>query len=92
MILPGRLPLLGTVHDLDSVVRREGVHRLIVALPDRGVRLPAEQLVAAKLTGVTIEDAVAAYERLTGKVLLEELKLSTLVFAQGFNVRGAGGS
>jgi sugar transferase (PEP-CTERM system associated) len=84
--LPGRLPLLGTVHDLDSVVRREGVHRLIVALPDRGVRLPAEQLVAAKLTGVTVEDAVAAYERLTGKVLLEELKLSTLVFAQGFNV------
>jgi sugar transferase (PEP-CTERM system associated) len=84
--LPGRLPLLGTVHDLDSLVRREAVQRLIVALPDRGVSLPAEQLVAAKLTGVIVEDALAAYERLTGKVLLEELKLSTLVFAQGFNV------
>jgi exopolysaccharide biosynthesis polyprenyl glycosylphosphotransferase len=62
------------------------VQRLIVALPDRGVSMPAEQLVAAKLTGVIVEDALAAYERLTGKVLLEELKLSTLVFAQGFNV------
>ena len=65
---------------------REDVQRLIVALPDRGVRLPAKQLVAAKLNGVVIEDAVAAYERLTGRVLLETMKLSTLVFAQGFDV------
>jgi sugar transferase (PEP-CTERM system associated) len=84
--LPGHLPVLGEVSDLDSLVRRGGVQRMIVALPDRGVSLPAEQLVAAKLTGVIVEDAVAAYERLTGKVLLEEMKLSTLVFAQGFNV------
>ena len=84
--LPGRLPLLGTIRDLDQVVRREDVQRLIVALPDRGVRLPAKQLVAAKLNGVVIEDAVAAYERLTGRVLLETMKLSTLVFAQGFDV------
>jgi exopolysaccharide biosynthesis polyprenyl glycosylphosphotransferase len=42
--------------------------------------------VTAKLNGVVVEDAVAAYERLTGKVLLEALKLRTLVFAQGFNV------
>jgi sugar transferase (PEP-CTERM system associated) len=84
--LPARLPLLGALSDIDALVRREAVHRLIVALPDRGVSLPAEQLVSAKLAGVVVEDAVAAYERLTGKVLLEELKLSTLVFAQGFNV------
>jgi sugar transferase (PEP-CTERM system associated) len=84
--LPDGLPLLGSVRDLDALVRREGVHRLIVALPDRGIKLPTEQLVTAKLNGVVVEDAVAAYERLTGKVLLEALKLRTLVFAQGFNV------
>jgi sugar transferase (PEP-CTERM system associated) len=84
--LPGNLPLLGRLADIPQLVRRSGVHRILVALPDRGVGLPAEQLVAAKLSGVVVEDAAAAYERLTGKVLLEALKLSTLVFAQGFNV------
>ena len=87
--LPGRLPVLGTLGDIPSLVRRQGVRRLIVALPDRGVSLPAEQLVAAKLAGVVVEDAAAAYERLTGKVLLEAMKLSTLVFAQGFDVSRA---
>jgi sugar transferase (PEP-CTERM system associated) len=84
--LPAGLTVVGALPDIQSLVREHGVHRLIVALPDRGVGLPAEQLVAAKLMGVLVEDAGAAYERLTGKVLLEALKLRTLVFAQGFNV------
>jgi sugar transferase (PEP-CTERM system associated) len=79
-------PLLGTLAEIPAIVRRAGIHRLIVALPDRGVSLPAEQLVAAKMAGIVIEDAAAAYERLTGKVLLEAMKLRVLVFAQGFDV------
>jgi sugar transferase (PEP-CTERM system associated) len=84
--LPAGRPVVGRLEDIPHLVRRHDVTRILVAVPDRGVGLPAEQLVAAKLGGVVVEDAVVAYERLTGKVLLEGLKLSTLVFAQGFNV------
>lgn len=80
------LPVIGTVRDLEQLVQREDVRRLIVGLRDRGVGLPVDELVAAKISGVVIEEAESAYERLTGKVLLETMKLSTLVFAQGFNV------
>jgi sugar transferase (PEP-CTERM system associated) len=85
-MLPAGLPLVGRLSDIPRLVRRHDLHRILVALPDRGVGLPAEQLVTAKLSGVVVEDAVAAYEQLTGKVLLEGLKLRTLVFAQGFDV------
>lgn len=85
--LPAHLSVLGSIRDLDRLVQREDVHRLIVGLPEEGgVSLPVDELVAAKLNGVVVEDAESAYERLTGKVLLETMKLSTLVFAQGFNV------
>ena len=86
-LLPADLPWLGSVGNLDRLVQRENVHRLIVALPPEGSRsLPVNELVAAKISGVVVEDAESAYERLTGKVLLETMHLSALVFAQGFNV------
>lgn len=84
--LPAQLSVLGSIRDLDRLVQREDVHRLIVGLPEGGSSLPVDELVAAKLNGVVVEDAESAYERLTGKALLETMKLSTLVFAQGFNV------
>ncbi len=80
----GALPVLGGIAELSSIVKREDIQRIVVGMADR--RLPADQLVDCKLAGAVVEDAQAAYERLTGKVLLEELTLSKLVFADGFNV------
>lgn len=80
----GALPVLGGIADLGPIVKREDVQRIVVGMSDS--RLPAHQLVDCKLAGAVVEDAQAAYERLTGKVLLEELTLSKLVFADGFNV------
>jgi sugar transferase (PEP-CTERM system associated) len=81
-----RLPLLGGVRDIPSIVESQHIDRIVVGLPDGRVRLPAQQLVNAKLSGVAVEDAAAAYERLTGQVLLEDLKLSKMVFAERFDV------
>jgi sugar transferase (PEP-CTERM system associated) len=82
----GSVPVGGRVRDLRQLVARENIDRILVGLPDGRKRLPVRELVDAKLSGVVVEDAVAAYERLTGKVLLDELKLSTMVFAERFNV------
>jgi len=83
---PDRLPLLGGVRDILPIVASEHIHRIVVGLPDGRMRLPVRQLVDAKLSGVAVEDASAAYERLTGQLLLEDLKLSQMVFAERFNV------
>jgi sugar transferase (PEP-CTERM system associated) len=80
------VPVVGRVRDIRQLVARESIDRILVGLPDGRKRLPARELVDAKLSGVVVEDAVAAYERLTGKVLLDELKLSSMVFAERFNV------
>ena len=43
-----------------------------------------EQLLQAKLSGVRVEDATTTYERLTGKILIDDLKPSWLIFSDGF--------
>jgi sugar transferase (PEP-CTERM system associated) len=82
----GGLPRLGGVRDILAVVESAHIDRIVVGLPEGRVRLPVRQLVNAKMSGIAVEDASAAYERLTGQLLLEELKLSKMVFAERFDV------
>ena len=40
----------------------------------------------AKLSGVPVEEAATTYERLTGKLMIESIKPSSLIFSDGFRV------
>lgn len=81
---PGRVfkdgvPFVGSLdRGLRTIPR---THRIVIALSERRGRLPVEALLDAKLQGVVIEDAVHLYERLTGKLALEHLQPSHLIFA-----------
>ena len=46
--------------------------------------MPIRELLQAKLSGVRVEDAATTYERLTGKILIDDLKPSWLIFSDGF--------
>ncbi len=63
------------------------IDRVVVAMEDRRGLMPVRELLALRLSGVVIEDASLLIERLTGKVPLEGLTPSTLIFTEGFNVR-----
>jgi sugar transferase (PEP-CTERM system associated) len=77
--------VIGSSKDIPAIVARYDIRRIIVGLDDPR-RLPLDALAQAKLSGVFVQDAATAYERLTGKILLEELRLSGLVFSEGFGV------
>jgi sugar transferase (PEP-CTERM system associated) len=79
--------VIGTHADIMRLVRDHRVNRIIVALADRRGRLPIEELLEAKLQGVRIEEPETTYERLTGKIMLDELKPSWLIFSDGFRAR-----
>jgi sugar transferase (PEP-CTERM system associated) len=85
-IPPGYPDVLGPASTVAALVHRHDVNGIVVAINDRRGRLPIEGLVQAKLAGVRVEEATTTYERLTGKVLLENLKPSWLIFSDGFRV------
>jgi sugar transferase (PEP-CTERM system associated) len=76
--------ILGTPDDMECIIRSRHVDRIVVGLSDRRGRLPIEPLLRAKLSGVRVEDATTTYERLTGKILIDDLKPSWLIFSDGF--------
>jgi sugar transferase (PEP-CTERM system associated) len=85
--LPPNYPLqVGAFSELNALVDKYEIDRIVVAISDRRGRLPIEALVRAKLSGVKVEEATTTYERLTGKIMLENLKPSGLIFSDGFGV------
>jgi sugar transferase (PEP-CTERM system associated) len=83
---PGYPEIIGGPADMASMVERLGVHRIVVAVSDRRGSLPVKELVHAKLSGVHVEEATTTCERLTGKIMLESLTPSQLIFSEGFHV------
>jgi sugar transferase (PEP-CTERM system associated) len=74
---------IGASHLL-GLVRDRGVHRVIVALPDRRGTLPVEELLDLRLDGVKVEEATSLLEQISGRIEVEELYPSWLIFAEGF--------
>jgi sugar transferase (PEP-CTERM system associated) len=70
-------------HLLDTV-REGGVHRVIVAMEDRRGTLPVEELLDLRVTGLRVEEATSWLEKISGKIEVEQLYPSWLVFAEGF--------
>lgn len=58
--------------------------RIIITLPDRRGRFPAHQLLESGMKGAIVEDGVEAYERLTGKLAIESLTPSNLIYLKDF--------
>ncbi len=67
-----------------ALVRAKGVHRVIVAMLDRRGTLPVEELLDLRLTGVKVEEATSWLERISGRIEVEQLYPSWLIFADGF--------
>ncbi|CAN5783627.1 TIGR03013 family PEP-CTERM/XrtA system glycosyltransferase [soil metagenome] len=76
--------IVGTPADIEQLVSTHGIDRIFVGMSDRRGKLPIRELLRAKLSGVRVEDVNSVYERLTGKLLVEDLRPSWLIFSDDF--------
>ncbi len=77
-------PVIGRVHELEKVLDRLPVDRIVVASKKRDEHFPASELLHLKLRSWRIDSGVSFYERVTGRIYLRELRPSYLIFNQGF--------
>jgi len=70
-------------HLMESV-HKQKVHRVIVAMPDRRGTIPMQELLELRMHGVKIEEATSWLEKISGKIEVENLYPSWLVFGEGF--------
>jgi len=67
-----------------GLARENGVHRVIVAMPDRRGTLPVQELLELRLGGVKVEEATSWLEKISGRIEVEQLYASWMIFAEGF--------
>jgi sugar transferase (PEP-CTERM system associated) len=76
--------IIGTVDDIPSIVRSRSVDRVVVSLADARGKLPMDKLLDMKLAGVSFDHLASVYEEYTGKIAVENLRPSWLIFSAGF--------
>lgn len=67
-----------------DIVRSLDVDTVIVALEDRRGHLPTDELLRCRLAGIAVKEREAVYEQITGKLAVEAMRPSYLIFNDGF--------
>jgi sugar transferase (PEP-CTERM system associated) len=80
----GPFNVLGDIADIPAIIRQYRVDRVVVSLADARGSLPMDQLLDMKMRGVTFDYLASVYERYTGKIAIENLRPSWLIFSAGF--------
>ncbi|MGH9822766.1 MAG: sugar transferase, partial [Blastocatellia bacterium] len=76
--------VIGLSDKLEEVVKNNRVERIVVAVEDRRGNFPTDELLRLRLSGqVAVEESARFYERLTGKIAIEMLRPSWLIFSPG---------
>jgi sugar transferase (PEP-CTERM system associated) len=76
--------IVGTVDQIEGILFRGKVDKLIVSMTERRGVLPVKNLLTCKLRGVEILDSPSFYEQMTGKLLVEDIQPSWFIYSRGF--------
>lgn len=100
-VLVGYVHVVGEhdVVDEEKIIRTEGtllaeakdrhVDEIVVAVGERrGKNFPVHDLLDCKLSGIDVVDLLGFFERETGKIKLDILTPSGMIFSDGFNQAG----
>ncbi len=70
--------------DLIEIARASGVKKIVVALKEMRDNFPAEELILCRTAGIEVIEGSSFYETLSGKVLVNKITPSWLIFSEGF--------
>jgi len=76
--------IIGDYKQISSIVLAGNVDRIIVALDERRGKFPIDELLSCRLKGIKVNDGVVFTEYLAGKLSIDSLYPSFLIFSNGF--------
>lgn len=70
---------------LYDFAEKERIDEILLAIDDRRKNLPLKEILECKISGVQVTDLVTFFERETGKLHLDALQPSSMIFSDGFH-------
>lgn len=84
LVNPG---IIGTYDEISHVVDAKQIDTIIVCIEDRRSVLPVQTLLDFKAMGLEIIDGHHVYEEVSGRLSIDSLRPSALIFSTGFRRR-----
>lgn len=78
------IPVYRGFDNLCDLAEEQKVDSVIVALDEKRGVMPYNELLNCKIRGINIIDGESFYERVSGKLLVEKINPSWLIFSDGF--------
>jgi len=72
--------------DIFETAKRLGADKVVISLTERRGVFPLQDMLSCKLSGIEVLDSPAMFERMTGKLLIENITPSWFIFSNGFRV------
>ena len=69
---------------LCNEARDLNINKIVVAIEERRTGFPIRQLLQCRVDGIEVIEGTSFYEMLTGKLLVEKINPSWLIFSEGF--------
>jgi sugar transferase (PEP-CTERM system associated) len=76
--------IVGTFDELPELVERYKVGMIVVCLDDHRSALPIQMLLDLKVAGIEVVDGHRLFEEVTGRLSIDSLRPSALIFSTGF--------
>ncbi len=84
--LPPSIPIHSDVKDLSYLCKKHNIEQVVVAIDDRRGQTPIRQLMDCKFLGFPVENSINFYEKLTGKILVENVNPGWIIYSSGFKL------
>lgn len=81
------LQVIGGYEDLSNVVEQFSIHTIVVCVEDRRAGLPVKALLDLKARGIDVIDGHQLFEEVSGRLSIDQLRPSALIFSTGFKRR-----
>jgi sugar transferase (PEP-CTERM system associated) len=83
---PNYAPFFNDLEEIEYLLPEKHVQRIVVALDDRRGTTPIKKLLKYKMQGIVIEQGVSFFERVTGRLLVENMEPSWIIYSEGFTL------
>jgi sugar transferase (PEP-CTERM system associated) len=70
--------------DLCQTAKALNIDKMVVAIEERRKNFPIKQLLQCRVDGIEVIEGTSFYEMLTGKLIVEKINPSWLIFSDGF--------
>ena len=84
VIAPEKAPVIYGFDNICDLAEAHNASNLIVALDQKRGVFPYKQLLNCKTRGINVIDGESFYERIAGKLLVEKINPSWLIYSDGF--------